>query len=172
MIGLAVGIDYSLFIVTKHRTQVSQGMEVQESIARAVATAGGAVLFAGGTVAISLLALVVADIPLVTTLGYTAAIAVVFAILGALTLLPAMFGLLGRHISSLQLPLGQTPRGRGAVAAVDAAGHGHRESSVARDRRRPGGAAGSFDTNALVAPGPGGRRAHSRPTRPRARPMT
>ena len=107
MIGLAVGIDYSLFIVTKHRTQVSQGMEVQESIARAVATAGGAVLFAGGTVAISLLALVVAGIPLVTTLGYTGAIAVAFAMLGALTLLPALFGLLGRHISSLQLPWGK-----------------------------------------------------------------
>ena len=104
MIGLAVGIDYSLFIVTKHRSQVAQGMEVRESIARAVATAGGAVLFAGGTVAISLLALVVAGIPLVTTLGYTAAIAVAFAILAALTLLPALFGLLGRHISSLQLP--------------------------------------------------------------------
>ena len=65
MIGLAVGIDYSLFIVTKHRSQVAQGMEVRESIARAIATAGGAVLFAGGTVAISLLALVVAGIPLV-----------------------------------------------------------------------------------------------------------
>ena len=104
MIGLAVGIDYSLFIVTKHRAQVARGMEVHESIARAVATAGGAVLFAGGTVAISLLALVVADIPLVTTLGYTSAIAVAFAILAALTLLPALFGLLGRHISSLQLP--------------------------------------------------------------------
>jgi putative drug exporter of the RND superfamily len=104
MIGLAVGIDYSLFIVTKHRAQVSQGMEVHESIARAVATAGGAVLFAGGTVAISLLALAVAGIPLVTTLGYTSAIAVAFAILAALTLLPALFGLLGRHISSLQLP--------------------------------------------------------------------
>ena len=104
MIGLAVGIDYSLFIVTKHRTQVAQGMEVHESIARATATAGGAVLFAGGTVAISLLALVVAGIPLVTTLGYTSAIAVAFAILAALTLLPALFGLLGSHVSALQLP--------------------------------------------------------------------
>ena len=104
MIGLAVGIDYSLFIVTKHRTQVGQGMEVHESIARASATAGGAVLFAGGTVAISLLALVVADIPLVTTLGYTSAIAVAFAILAALTLLPALFGLLGSHVSALTLP--------------------------------------------------------------------
>jgi putative drug exporter of the RND superfamily len=105
MIGLAVGIDYSLFIVTKHRTQVAGGMDVRESIARASATAGGAVLFAGGTVAISLLALVVADIPLVTTLGYTSAIAVGFAILAALTLLPALFGLVGSHVSSLKLPI-------------------------------------------------------------------
>jgi RND superfamily putative drug exporter len=104
MIGLAVGIDYSLFIVTKHRTQVASGMEARESIARATATAGGAVLFAGGTVAISLLALVVAGIPLVTTLGYTSAIAVAFAILAALTLLPALFGLLGSHVSALTLP--------------------------------------------------------------------
>ena len=104
MIGLAVGIDYSLFIVTKHRAQVAEGMEVHESIARALATAGGAVLFAGGTVAISLLALAVAGIPLVTTLGYTSAIAVAFAILGALTLLPALFALLGTHVSALTLP--------------------------------------------------------------------
>jgi putative drug exporter of the RND superfamily len=104
MIGLAVGIDYSLFIVTKHRAQVAEGMEVRESITRASPTAGGAVLFAGGTVAISLLALVVADIPLVTTLGYTSAIAVAFAILAALTLLPALFGLLGSHVSALKLP--------------------------------------------------------------------
>jgi putative drug exporter of the RND superfamily len=104
MIGLAVGIDYSLFIVTKHRTQVNEGMEVRESIARATATAGGAVLFAGGTVAISLLALVVAGIPLVTTLGYTSAIAVAFAILAALTLLPALFALVGSHVSALALP--------------------------------------------------------------------
>jgi RND superfamily putative drug exporter len=104
MIGLAVGIDYSLFIVTKHRTQVAEGMEVHESIGRAIATAGGAVLFAGGTVAISLLALVVADIPLVTTLGYTSAIAVGFAILAALTLLPALFALVGSHVSGLSMP--------------------------------------------------------------------
>jgi RND superfamily putative drug exporter len=104
MIGLAVGIDYSLFIVTKHRTQVAEGMDVHESIGRATATAGGAVLFAGGTVAISLLALVVADIPLVTTLGYTSAIAVFFAILAALTLLPALFAVVGSHVSGLTLP--------------------------------------------------------------------
>ena len=135
MIGLAVGIDYSLFIVTKHRTQVAQGMEVRESIARASATAGGAVLFAGGTVAISLLALVVAGIPLVTTLGYTSAIAVVFAILAALTLLPALFGLLGSHVSALQLPFGQAPCRRGAVPVLDEVRHVDLESPLAGDDR-------------------------------------
>ena len=99
MIGLAVGIDYSLFIVTKHRAQVAEGMEVHESIARALATAGGAVLFAGGTVATLLLALVVAGIPLVTTLGYTSAISGVRHP-WALTLLPALFALLGTHVSA------------------------------------------------------------------------
>ncbi len=157
MIGLAVGIDYSLFIVTKHRAQVAEGMEVHESIARALATAGGAVLFAGGTVAISLLALVVAGIPLVTTLGYTSAIAVAFAILGALTLLPALFALLGTHVSALKLPIHKDSRRRGAVPTVDEAGHGDRQSPLAGDRRRAGDPARALDTHAVDAPGPGGR---------------
>ena len=156
MIGLAVGIDYSLFIVTKHRTQVAQGMEVRESIARASATAGGAVLFAGGTVAISLLALVVAGIPLVTTLGYTSAIAVVFAILAALTLLPALFAVLGSHVSAIQLPFGQAPRRRGAVAALDEGGDGDHESPLAGDDRGAGGAARALDTHPVDAARPGG----------------
>ena len=109
-------------------------MEVRESIARAIATAGGAVLFAGGTVAISLVALVVAGIPLVTTLGYTAAIAVVFAILAALTLLPAMFGLLGHHISSLQLPFGKR-RAAGQSPLLDEGGDRGHESPLAGDGR-------------------------------------
>ena len=71
MIGLGVGIDYGLFIVTRHRDQLRAGMELRESIARTTATSGGAVLFAGGTVIIALLSLAVAGIPLVTTLGYT-----------------------------------------------------------------------------------------------------
>ena len=158
MIGLAVGIDYSLFIVTKHRTQVAQGMEVRESIARAIATAGGAVLFAGGTVAISLLALVVADIPLVTTLGYTSAIAVVFAILGALTLLPALFGLLGSHVSALTAAVRPGPCRRGAVPVLDEVRHVDHEPPLAGDDRRAGSPAGSGDPHVVHAPRPGGRR--------------
>jgi len=108
MIGLGVGIDYSLFIVTKHKLQLGHGIEMDESIARATATSGGAVLFAGVTVVIALCSLVVAGIPLVSTLGYTAAIAVAVSVLAAITLLPALLGALGEHINSLRVHIGRT----------------------------------------------------------------
>ncbi|HET7589857.1 MAG TPA: MMPL family transporter [Solirubrobacterales bacterium] len=108
MIGLGVGIDYALFIVTRHKLQLGEGMEVRESIARATATAGGAVVFAGFTVVIALCSLAFAGIPLVSTLGFTAAIAVVVAVSAATTLLPAMLGALGPHINSLRVQLGKT----------------------------------------------------------------
>jgi hypothetical protein len=97
MIGLGIGIDYALFIVTRHRSQLAEGMEPRESSARATATAGGAVVFAGGTVIIALLSLAAAGIPLVTTLGYTTAIVVVVAASAATTLLPAILGLIGLY---------------------------------------------------------------------------
>jgi RND superfamily putative drug exporter len=108
MIGLGVGIDYALFIVTRHKLQLGEGMELRESIARATATAGGAVVFAGFTVVIALCSLAFAGIPLVSTLGFTAAIAVVVAVGAATTLLPAMLGALGPHINSLRIKLGKT----------------------------------------------------------------
>ncbi len=108
MIGLGVGIDYALFIVTKHKLQLAQGIEMHESIARATATSGGAVLFAGVTVVIALCSLFIAGIPLVSTLGYTAAIAVGVSVLAAITLLPALLGALGEHINSLRVKLGRT----------------------------------------------------------------
>jgi putative drug exporter of the RND superfamily len=108
MIGLGVGIDYALFIVTRHKLQLKEGMDLRESIARATATAGGAVVFAGFTVVIALCSLAVAGIPLVTTLGFTAAIAVVVAVCAAATLLPAMLGALGPHINSLRFHIGKT----------------------------------------------------------------
>jgi len=104
MIGLGVGIDYALFIVTRHKLQLADGMELRESVARATATAGGAVVFAGFTVVIALCSLAFAGIPLVTTLGFTAAIAVVIAVAAATTLLPAMLGALGPRIYSLRVP--------------------------------------------------------------------
>jgi RND superfamily putative drug exporter len=108
MIGLGVGIDYALFIVTRHKLQLREGMEMRESIARATATAGGAVVFAGFTVVIALCSLAFAGIPLVSTLGFTAAIAVVVAVAAATTLLPAMLGALGPRIDSLRVKLGKS----------------------------------------------------------------
>ncbi len=104
MIGLGVGIDYALFLVTRHRDNRKQGMELHESIAMAVATSGSAIVFAGTTVVIALLALLVAGIPLVTALGYSAAVAVVTAVVAALTLLPAVLAVIGQHIESAPVP--------------------------------------------------------------------
>jgi RND superfamily putative drug exporter len=103
MIGLGVGIDYALFIVTRHFRGMKDGLSIDESIARASATSGGAVFFAGGTVTIALVSLAVAGIPLISTLGFMAAIAVVVAVLAALTLLPATLAISGRHIDSLRV---------------------------------------------------------------------
>jgi RND superfamily putative drug exporter len=104
MIGLGVGIDYALFIVTRHQAQRRAGMATGESIARAAATSGGAVVFAGTTVMVALLSLAVVDIPLVTTLGYTSALVVAVAVTAAITLLPAILGLVGDRIDRLALP--------------------------------------------------------------------
>jgi RND superfamily putative drug exporter len=103
MIGLGVGIDYALFIVTRHFRGLDDGLELNESIARAAATSGGAVFFAGCTVTIALISLAVAGIPLVTTMGFMAAIAVVVAVVAALTLLPAILAILGGRINSLRV---------------------------------------------------------------------
>ncbi len=103
MIGLGVGIDYALFIVTRHFRGMNDGLSIEESIARSCATSGGAVFFAGGTVTIALVSLAVAGIPLITTMGLMAAVAVVVAVLGALTLLPAVLAITGPHINSLRV---------------------------------------------------------------------
>jgi putative drug exporter of the RND superfamily len=103
MIGLGVGIDYALFIVTRHFRGLDDGLDLRESIARAAATSGGAVVFAGGTVTIALVSLAVANIPLVTTMGFMAAIAVVVAVLAAVTLLPALLAIVGPGINALRV---------------------------------------------------------------------
>ena len=104
MIGLGVGIDYGLFIVTRYRDFLAEGFEPDEAVARANATSGGAVVFAGSTVIIALLSLIVAGIPLVTTLGYTAAIVVLIAVVAATTLLPTVLSLLGTRINAVKIP--------------------------------------------------------------------
>jgi uncharacterized membrane protein YdfJ with MMPL/SSD domain len=120
MIGLGVGIDYSLFLVTRHQDQLRDGMPMVESIATAVATSGSAIVFAGCTVVIALLSLGVAGIPLVSSLGMAAAIAVVTAVAVAVSLLPAFLGLLGHRIAWLSLPAFMRPKpkpGKGMWAA-------------------------------------------------------
>ncbi len=104
MIGLGVGIDYSLFVVTRHFEQRRAGMATTESIARSTATSGGAIVFAGTTVIIALLSLAVVQIPLVTTLGYTSALVVLVAMIAAITLLPALLAIVGDRIDRLALP--------------------------------------------------------------------
>ncbi len=127
MIGLGVGIDYALFIVTRHFRGMDDGLELHESIARAAATSGGAVVFAGSTVTIALVSLAVANIPLVTTMGFMAAIAVVVAVLAAVTLLPAMLAVAGPHINSLRVrgrrPEAQSKPGMWSRWAHHVAGH-------------------------------------------------
>ncbi len=98
MIGLAVGIDYALFIISRHRDLLAEGHDVEEAAAQATGTAGSAVVFAGATVAIALLALGVAQIPFLTVMGIAASVAVGCAVLVALTLLPALIGYAGTRL--------------------------------------------------------------------------
>ena len=98
MLGLAVGIDYALLIVSRHRAQLVRGMAVRESIAMATATAGSAVTFAGLTVIIALAGLTVAGVPMLTSMGLASAGAVAMAVLLALTTLPAVLSLAGERL--------------------------------------------------------------------------
>ena len=100
MLGLAVGIDYSLFIVNRHRQQLLAGMDLRESSAKATGTSGNAVLFAGLTVVIALAALTISGLPFLSVLGLAAAATVAFAVLIALTLTPAVLGLIGKRVIS------------------------------------------------------------------------
>ncbi|MDQ2674681.1 MAG: MMPL family transporter, partial [Chloroflexota bacterium] len=106
MIGLGVGIDYALFIVTRYKTRLADGLPTEEAIARSCATSGSAVAFAGGTVVIALSSLEFANIPIVSALGYSAAVVVAIAVAAALTLLPALLGILRHRIDSLRVPFG------------------------------------------------------------------
>jgi RND superfamily putative drug exporter len=100
MIGLAVGIDYALFVMNRHRQNIAGGMDPEESAARAIATSGASVCFAGTTVLIALAALSIVNIPFLTVMGLSAAGAVVVAVLAAITLMPAMLGFAGHRLIS------------------------------------------------------------------------
>ncbi|MBB3674696.1 MMPL family transporter [Modestobacter versicolor] len=97
MLGLAVGIDYALLVLTRHRAQVRAGMDIGPSIAKAVATAGSAVVFAGTTVVIALVALLVTGIPLLQQMGLATAFTVAVAVAVNLTLVPALMAVMGRR---------------------------------------------------------------------------
>ncbi|MFD9891863.1 MMPL family transporter [Amycolatopsis sp. NPDC059027] len=109
MIGLAVGIDYALFIVSRYRHELSEGREPEEAAGRAAGTAGSAVVFAGLTVIIALAGLTVVGIPFLGEMGIAAAITVAIAVLIALTLLPAVLGFAGRRVQGGRIRLRRAP---------------------------------------------------------------
>ncbi|MFI1409102.1 MMPL family transporter [Streptomyces sp. NPDC020707] len=98
MLGLAVGIDYALFVVSRHRQELARGSSVRQAVARATATAGSAVTFAALTVIIALIGLAVADVPTLTSMGVSAAGAVAVAALTSLGLLPALLATAGERL--------------------------------------------------------------------------
>jgi len=104
MIGLGVGIDYSLFIVSRYRENRALGMDIESAIGRSVATAGSAVLFAGTTVVIAICGLAVSGIPYVARLGYMSGLVVLVMMIAALTLLPAALAVVGDKIDKFKVP--------------------------------------------------------------------
>jgi RND superfamily putative drug exporter len=125
MLGLAVGIDYALFILSRHRQNLDEGLDPREAAARATATAGSAVVFAGATVVIALVGLTVVGIPFLSVMGLAAAGTVAVAVLIALTLLPALLGFCGMRMARSNRVLRWRPRRRsvgGRTASVRWAG--------------------------------------------------
>jgi putative drug exporter of the RND superfamily len=110
MLGLAVGIDYALFILSRHRQNMGDGLEPREAAAQATGTAGSAVVFAGATVIIALVGLWVVNIPFLTVMGLAAAGTVAIAVLIAVTLLPALLGFSGGRLGRLNRVLAYRPR--------------------------------------------------------------
>lgn len=131
MLGLAVGIDYSLFITSRHRQYLTEGMDAEEAAGRAVGTAGSAVVFAGATVVIALAGLTVVNIPFLSVMGLAAAGTVAVAVLVALTLLPALLGFAGLRVLPRKQRESGTAResdtGTGASTSKDVATTGPRE---------------------------------------------
>ncbi len=103
MVGLGVGIDYALFVLTRHREYLAHGVEVHEAASRAVATAGQPVVFAGSTVVVSILGMAVAEVPFMTVGGLAVAFVVLIMVVASVTLLPAFLGLAGSRINRFGL---------------------------------------------------------------------
>ena len=170
MVGLGVGIDYALFLLSRHREYLAAGVPVAESVGRSLATAGQAVVFAGGTVVVSILGLAFAGLPFVSAAGVGISAVVLVMVLAAITLLPALLGLAGHRLRTrrplLRLRLGSAAatrtRGRrrgAAVVALGCARHAarrgvrrRRHDAAPRARRaRPRPAAGTAGPGQLPA---------------------
>jgi RND superfamily putative drug exporter len=104
MLGLGVGIDYALFILARHRQHLEEGMPVPEAIGRANATAGLSVLFAGVTVVVAIAGLQVSGIPMMTMMGWASALMVAITMIAAVTLLPALLGIVRHKVNSVRVP--------------------------------------------------------------------
>ena len=116
MIGLGVGIDYALFIVTRYKESLQEGDEPETATVKAISTAGRAVLFAGTTVVIALLGLIAMGQKMMNGVAVGASVAVLVTMIAAITLLPAFLGFTGYRINSLRLPR-RTPRRQAALGA-------------------------------------------------------
>lgn len=104
MVGIGVGIDYALFIVTRYRQSLHDGNDTEHAVGEAIETAGRSVLFAGSTVVVSLLGLLLVNLAAIRTAAVAAALGVLFVMAASLTLLPALLGFVGTHIDRFRLP--------------------------------------------------------------------
>ncbi|MFJ6655148.1 MMPL family transporter [Streptomyces sp. NPDC091377] len=147
LIGLGVGIDYALFIVTRHRRGILRGADPEDSAATALNTSGRAVLFAGGTVCVALAGMLVTNLPFLNGVVVATSLTVVLSVLAAITLLPALLGLLGRRV------LSRRQRARLAAAGpepAEASGLAARWASYVQRRPRSI-AAGALAVMAVLA---------------------
>ncbi len=120
MLGLSCGIDYALFILSRYRTYLLEGVEPREAAGRAAGTAGSSVVFAGLSVIIALCGMSVVGIPFLTVMGIAAAVTVALALLVALTLVPAVFGILGHRVARFtRIPVLRRAEPASRTAATD-----------------------------------------------------
>ncbi|MEU0948041.1 MMPL family transporter [Streptomyces canus] len=157
MLGLAVGIDYALFITSRFRDERARGSAPEEAAGRAVGTAGSAVVFAGATVIIALVGLGVVGIPELTKMGMGGAGAVALAVLVALTLVPALFGFFGRRVLSRAVRKTVRPGSEMIRSGSEAARPGGQATGTGGEATRSGSERPPWVPGAAGRPGLGSR---------------